>query len=416
MSEYTEVLYNQPIVIDNGTGIIKAGFSGETKPTTFEFNIIGVPKYKKIMTTATSNKDSKNNNTNSANVNSQTSATLESSNNITINTGINERYVGNHAQQNRGILKLQCPMENGTITNWNDMELIWQYILNNRLNLKSQDDIQEHPLLITEVPMNQRKNRAIMCEILFENIEVPAVYVAIPGILSLYSSGRTTGCILDSGEGCSYAVSVYDGYHIPTSIKRIDVGGSHITDSLQLLLRKYNGISLFSSSERELCRMIKETACYVSPKDNHYEQQIIAAAQKFRLPDGQIIQMNEERYLSPEILFKPQNFGLECLGIHNLVHQSINKVDIELRSTLYENIILTGGNTVMENFGERLCTELTPLIHEGTSLKLYAPPERKYSSWVGGSILAGLSSFKNIWLTKAEYQENPELIQNQFLS
>lgn len=380
MDSSEEVLYNQPVVIDNGSGLIKAGFGGEDKPKCYEYSLIGKPKYSKVM-----------------------AGRLDS-----------ERFVGNEAQENRGLLKLRRPLEHGVVTDWNGLEELWSYVFEKGLQLKN---LQDHPVLVTEAPLNPRKNREKMCELLFETFNVPAVYVSIQAVLSLYASGRTTGCVLDSGDGCSHAVPVYDGYTLPSAIRRIDIAGRDITDLLQVLIRKSTGVSLLSSSEQEIVRIIKEKACYVAlnPAEEEKNYQLHGKQTMFRLPDGKQIELDNEKFRAPEILFNPQLVGSEFPSLPDILFESIQKVDLDLRTSLYSNIIFSGGTTMIPGFGDRVLKELKLLCEPQTKIKIFAPPERKYSTWIGGSILSGLSTFKKIWVARKDWEENPGSVHARFL-
>lgn len=396
-------LYNQPVVIDNGSGTLKAGFAGEDRPKTYSSNIIGTPKYTKIMNQSTEE----------------------------------ETFIGEHAQANRGLLTLKYPISHGVVTNWNDMEKIWYHTYTQSLKSNS----EEHPLLITEAPLNPRSNRDKMCQILFESFNIPCIFVSIQAVLSLYALGRTTGVVVDLGDGVTHIVPVYNGFSLPTSIKRLDIAGRDITDQLKYNIRQIQGLNFASSSEFEIVKLIKEKTCFIS-KDPQKDEKLASSLsylgttsssnlfKTYKLPDGHEIQLGSERFRSPEILFNPQLIGNESQGIHELTHHAIAKTDLDLRPILYQNIILSGGNTLLENFGDRLLSELrnlqSPVSNTQYSVwnkqtnptsydtkmkvKIYAPPERKYSTWIGGSILAGLSTFKKMWVTSQEYDENPEII------
>ncbi|SCW03520.1 LAFE_0G12288g1_1 [Lachancea fermentati] len=381
MSDQTE-LYNQPIVLDNGSGIIKAGFSGEDKPKCFEYSIVGTPKYNKIM-----------------------AGGLET-----------DTFLGNKAQELRGLLKLHYPIEHGVVEDWAHMEMLWSHVFDKGLELSN---VEDHPILMTEAPLNPMKNRETMCEVLFESFNIPAVYVSIQAVLSLYASGRTTGCVLDCGDGCCHSVPVFDGFSLASSIRRIDIAGRDITEFLQLLLRKTTGVSLFSSSEREIVRLIKEKACYVATniaeEEGKYKLSSSETLSNFKLPDGKLLSLGAEKFRAPEILFQPQLIGSEFESLPDMCFQSIMKVDLDLRSSLFSNIVLSGGTTMFRGFGDRLLNELRALTEPNTKIKIFAPPERKYSTWIGGSILAGLSTFKKIWVTRSEWQDDPQCIHSRFM-
>lgn len=250
--------------------------------------------------------------------------------------------------------------------------------------------------------MNPRTNRDTAAQILFETFNVPALYTSIQAVLSLYASGRTTGVVLDSGDGVSHAVPVYEGFSIPSSIRRIDVAGRDVTEHLQLLLRKA-GYVFHTSAEKEVVRQIKETTTYIAPDPRREERDWISSTGRmdgksveYVLPDGNKLKIGTERFRAPEILFDPEIIGLEYPGIHQIVVDAINRTDMDLRKSLYANIVLSGGSTLTKGFGDRLLHEVQRLAVKDMRIKIFAPPERKYSTWIGGSILAGLSTFRKV--------------------
>ena len=107
-------------------------------------------------------------------------------------------------------------------------------------------------------------------------------------------------------------------------------------------------------------------------------------------------QIGEERWRAPEILFNPEWIGQEWPGVHQIVVDAINRTDMDLRKALYGSIVLSGGSTLTKGFGDRLLHEVQRLAVKDTRIKIYAPPERMWTTWTGGSILAGLSTFKKV--------------------
>ncbi|TGZ78861.1 Actin/actin-like protein [Ascodesmis nigricans] len=374
-------LLNQPVVIDNGSGTIKAGFAGEDLPKTFFPSWVGRPKHTRVLAGA-----------------------LEG-----------DTFIGKKAQDLRGLLKIKYPLEHGIITDWADMDKIWQYIYTEELKTLS----EEHPVLLTEAPLNPRNNRIKAAELFFETYNVPALFISIQAVLSLYASGRTTGIVVDAGDGVSHAVPVYEGFAMPSAIRRIDVAGRDVTEHLQVLLRK-SGAIFHTSAEKEIVRQIKEKTCFIAmdPKKTEKEWTTAAASaskEKYVLPDGRTLELGAERFRAPEILFDPEIIGLEYPGIHQILVDAINRTDLDLRRSLFGNIVLSGGSTLTKGFGDRLLFEIRQVAVKEMKIKIFAPPERKYSTWIGGSILAGLTTFRKMWVSCDDWQENPDAIFTKFV-
>jgi centractin len=181
----------------------------------------------------------------------------------------------------------------------------------------------------------------------------------------------------------------------------------------QLLLRK-SGLVFHTSAEREIVRDMKEKLCYIafnSQKEEKLETEHQTTAQQtYKLPDGRVVHVGPERFRAPELLFNPGLIGQEYRGAHEMLADSIFRSDLDIRKALLGQIVLAGGSTMFPGYGERMLHELRKLTQKAAygqhaKIRITAPPNRDRLTWVGGSILASLATFKSMWVRKDEYDE-----------
>jgi len=362
---------NEALVVDNGSETIKAGFSGDDAPCSVLMSLVGRPRPE-----------------------------VKHAHN-------KEVYVGNETQVKCSELKLTSPIEGGIITSWawDDMEKIWHHTYYNELRVAP----EEHTVMLTESPLNRKANREHMARIHFENFSVPAMHVQNECELSLYASGRTTGCVFDSGDGASNVVSVYEGWAIPKAVRRVRVAGRDLTEWMAGLLRKkgYTFQDTFYPG-RKIVRDIKEKLCYVAVDYGNEMKKARGSAglaKDYTLPDGNVIQVNTARFNCPEAFFKPEFVASRgCYGLNYNIADAIQKC-MDIRKDLFQNIVCSGGSTMFDGLAERIVEEITALCDRTMIVKTIALQERKHSVWIGGSILSALATFQSMWIAKAEYDE-----------
>ena len=360
------------VIIDNGSGMMKAGIAGEEAPSATFPSIVGRPKNASAMQGVTQKSE----------------------------------YIGDEAQQKRGVLNLKYPIANGIVTDWEDMEKVWHHTFFNELRV-TPSEVQG--VLVTEAPRNPKANRERMLTAMFESFEVKNMYVAIQAVMSLYANGRSTGLVVDSGDGVTHTVPVFEGFSIPHAIEKMEIAGRVITDYAQKLLLE-NGHSFTSTAELEIVKDIKEKLCFVA-QDWDAESAAADASseldQAYTLPDrSQITVKGKVRMMVPELIFKPDLNGKSCQSIQALAWMSVDKSDVDVRRDLLKNVIMSGGTTMYEGIADRLKSEITALAPPSSEIRIVASPDRKYAVWKGASTLASLSTFAASWISKEEYEEH----------
>ena len=363
---------NTVVVLDNGSGMMKAGFAGEEAPQCVFPAIVGRPKNQSAM----------------------------------MGTNQKQEYIGDDAAQKRGILNLAYPIAAGIVESWEDMEKVWHHTFYNELRV-SPNEIKG--VLLTEAPRQPKANREKMVQIMFETFEVQNIYVAIQAVMSLYSAGRTTGLVTDSGDGVTHTVPVFEGFSLPHAVERMEIAGRVLTGYLQKLLLEA-GHNFTSAAELEIVREIKEELCYVAQDYTAEKEQCTKNAEQdkqYTLPDKAVITVpGSVRIGAPELIYQPNLNGMSCKSIDALAWASVSASDIDVRRELCKNIIMSGGSTMYEGMADRLKQELVARAPSGAEIRVVAAADRKYAVWKGGSTLASLSTFASSWVTKEDYEEH----------
>jgi actin, other eukaryote len=352
----------ETIVIDNGTGYCQAGIGGEDSPQTRFPTITG----------------------------------KQMNNPYT--------FIGNETQT-KSTLTLNSPIEHGIIKNFDEMEKIWRYTFENELNVSP----EVYRVLLTEAPLNPKGNREKITQIMFETFSTSAMCLKVQSVLALMASGRTTGLILESGEGATRAVPIYESSDLIHSFVSMNLSGLELTQYLTKLLAEkgLDSTNTEYQSERYIAADIKEKLCSISLDFNKEMSEDFEKI--YELPDGNHIKLGNELIKCPESLFQPELIGLESSGIHQVVKDSILKNEIDIRGDLYSNIVLSGGSTMFKGFPERIAKEIINLAPPTMKVKVIAPTERKFSTWIGGSIFASLTQDEK-WISKNDYKEFGESI------
>lgn len=353
------------LILDNGSGSIKAGLSTDTQPQHIFPEIVGKPReqWKKKYA--------------------------------------KELYVGDDCLEGLNHMTVRHPIENGIIENFEDMEKLWEYTFFEKLDANP----MRHPVILTEPPYNPKPNREKVAEMMFESFGVPSLNISIQGVLALLGHGRTSGVVLSSGEGTTSTIPIFDGFGLPHCINRLDTAGKDLNTILGKLLAK-GGLSLVKSSEKFEVAKIKEQHCFVS-QDPSEES---AEAVEHTLPDGRKVTLKDERWQATEALFNPAVGGLETenMGVAAMVWDTVAKCELDTRRTLLSNIVIAGGSTMFPGFSERLSTEIKAYAPSGiqTGVRVVQGKNPQNSVWVGGQIFASLRAMQeDQWVTIEDYDE-----------
>jgi len=339
--------------------------------------------------------------------------------------------VGDAAQEDRGILALEYPIENGIIKDFGIMEKIWTHSYKNIL--REEGVSEEHPVFLTEPSQNPKKTRAKIAEVMFETFGVPAMDIGDANVCALTAYGKTTGVTVDMGAGTTMVVPIVKGYVIATGIKRLNFAGHDFEIYLRQLLSERSDEleaagDLDTPSGLEIVREIKEkilddgkSMLYVA-KDFQEEMDGAAANDErnrdYELPDGQEITIENERFRVPEGLFNPKMMGKKDVDpLPKSIFDSINACEQDIRRVLYSNIVLSGGTSSFDGLPDRLDREIENQAKHlknksGTAkdmVKVMSGKELgldcRQVAWQGAALIASSQTQRDKWMEKAEYTD-----------
>ena len=330
------------IIIDIGSGLMKVGFSGEDGPRNIFNSIVGIPKMAGLK----------------------------------VGMEQKERYVAEEAISNAEFMNFYSPIQRGEVVDWDKFETLMHYLLYNQIEVVPED----MSVLITEMPLSSKKNRAKISELLFEKFNVQKCHIANSSMLGLFSYGKSSGIVVDSGYNITSTVPVYEGFPLVYASQKINLGGEDLSNKLYDLIKEKLDKTMDIKQEGE-----------------NFEQ-------KYILPDSKELKLGKELFDVNEILFNPGE-NQELKSVTNMVVESLNLCDDDVKKEINESICLIGGTTLLKNFPERLKLELSDNKDFGM-YNMVPAPERQFSTWIGGSIMSSLDNFQYLWVSKEEFDEN----------
>ena len=331
--------------------------------------------------------------------------------------------------------------KDGTIDNFDLFEKNLNYILEENLYI----NLSDHPLLFSEPSLHNKSNRIKLTEFMFEKYKIPAIYICKSAVLSGFSCGRSTCLVFDSGHNTTYAVPVNEGYALQKSLIKNNIAGDWVTNLVEKNLEKRNiNINPFfkfkvkKDGEKYKTEFLKDDAIFDKTYENFWKKEIIRDLKEsclttndealkydeakdefipnsvnqeliYDLPDKNTINMTHDKNLILERVFNPVKEYPEFMGYHQMVNDAISKSDLEIKKELYSNIFLCGGNTLFSGFPERFQKQIINTNKQTFKIKIITHPsntERKFSAWIGGSILSSLGTFHQLWLSLAEFEEH----------
>ncbi|KAI5628276.1 actin-like protein 6A, partial [Silurus asotus] len=412
------------LVFDIGSYSVRAGYAGEDCPKADFPTVIGVTVDREDGTTP-----------------------METDGDKSKQSGTTYYIDTNQLRVPRENMEVMSPLKNGMIEEWDSFQAILDHTY--RMHFKSEPSL--HPVLMSEASWNTRAKREKLTELMFEHYNIPAFFLCKTAVLSAFANGRSTGLVLDSGATHTTAIPVHDGYVLQQGIVKSPLAGDFMSMQCRELFQELSVeiippyMIASKDSVREgspaswkkkeklpqvtrswhnyMCNTVIQDfqASVLQVSDSPYDEQVAAQMPTvhYELPNGYNCDFGAERLKIPEGLFDPSNAkglsGNTMLGVGHVVTTSVGMCDVDIRPVrAFYNVIqltiviVTGGNTLIQGFTDRLNRELSQKTPPSMRLKLIANNttlERRFSAWIGGSILASLGTFQQMWISKQEYEE-----------
>lgn len=419
------------IVVDMGSHTTRVGYAGEDMPKA------DFPSYVGVIEEFVDKTDSMDISTATPSITDSTSGKPPSSS--------SKRYLIDtmSVKAPKPRMQVQPMLKDTLVEDWDLFENVLQYTFGKHLRC----DPAKHPILMSEPVTNTKQKREKLCEIMFEKFQTPGFFLCKNGVLSSFASNRTSGLVLDCGAAHTTAIPIHDGYVLHKAVAQTPLGGDFVVTKCRQLLEEQLNIEIvpyYVVKSKEAVKpgeparftrrtdlnditdsykrfMIKDTlqdfaTQVLQVSDTAYNESEISVLPRivYEFPNGFNTDFGEERFRIPEALFNPAVLkGVQAnimLDMVHLITSSINMCDAELRSSFYSNIMVVGGNSLLTGFVERLNYEFNHLNYK---TKISAPTtvaERRFSTWIGGSILGSLGTFHQMWISKQEYEETGKFI------
>ncbi|XP_019589716.2 actin-like protein 7B [Rhinolophus sinicus] len=354
------------LIMDLGSQYCKCGYAGEPRPTYFISSTVG-KRYSEVANAGDTCK---------------------------------QTYVGHELLDIEAPLKLVNPLNYGVVVDWDCVQHICEYIFHTAMKILP----EEHAVLVSDSPLSPSSNREKYAELMFETFGIPAMHVTYQSLLSIYSYGKIAGLVVESGHGVSHVVPISEGNVLPGLTVRADYAGGDLTNYLLQLLNEAG--QKFTDDHLHIVEHIKKKCCYSALQP---EEELSLGLEQLRveyeLPDGKLITIGQERFQCAEMLFKPTLVGSNQPGLPALTAACLGHCqEAGFKEEMAANVLLCGGCTMLDGFPRRFQRELN-ILCPGDSPTVAAAPERKTSVWTGGSILASLQAFQQLWVSKEEFEE-----------